>query len=99
MNSWPLIHTHFPYLPLRLELQGQEVVTEALLDTGYDGDVVLPSRLLSPATRPTGSLVLALADSSEVEVPGYYAVAHIGAARVERAVVTVLGDLPLSAAD
>ncbi len=44
MNPWPLVYTRFPYLPLRLDVQAQEVVTEAIRDTGYDGDVVLPSR-------------------------------------------------------
>jgi predicted aspartyl protease len=42
-----LVSEHFPYLPLRLEVRGRTSAVEALLDTGFDGDVAVPPDLFA----------------------------------------------------
>ncbi len=39
--------------------------------------------------------MLAMADGSVVEAPGYFAAVHLGTARMVGVVVTVLGDVPI----
>ena len=37
----------FPYLPVRVEVHGFVYEGYALLDTGFDGDVILPEKCVS----------------------------------------------------
>lgn len=42
----PVESRRFPYLPLRVELDGLELRLEALIDTGFDGDLALPTHYI-----------------------------------------------------
>jgi predicted aspartyl protease len=48
----PLISDRFPYLPVVITIFGVEVRTEALIDTGFDGHLIVPAELLSNLTNP-----------------------------------------------
>lgn len=43
----PLVSSHFPYLPLHVELRQSESQIEALLDTGFDGDLAVPRQFVA----------------------------------------------------
>jgi predicted aspartyl protease len=90
-----LVSRRFPYVPLQVLVGHQELQIEALLDTGFDGDLVLPASLLPDTLVPDGFVSWRLADGSDV-----YAPYHVGEARLDQlatlpAVITVLGDEPL----
>src|SRR5439155_17483775 len=61
----------FPYLPLYLEVRQRNERVEALVDTGFDGDVVVPSDFIADTERPDSYLSCRLADTSEVLAPVY----------------------------
>jgi len=54
--SEPRLEKHrFPYLPVRLTVHDRSANVEALLDTGFDGTVVVPAHLLTNGTRQSCS--------------------------------------------
>jgi predicted aspartyl protease len=72
-----LTSSHYPYIPIHLQLAGSEHLLEALLDTGFDGDVVLPADLVPANRTPDVYLPGRLADDSEFLAPAYSGVIRI----------------------
>jgi len=93
--SQSLTSSHFPYVPLHLEMGHRDADVEALLDTGFHGDVALPAGLTTDGEPADGYLPWTLADGSEVSAPAYDARVQIGELPPLPAVVIVLGDEPL----
>ena len=46
------VSTHSPYIPIRVHIQGFVLETEALVDTGFDGGLLLPPLRL-PDVEPS----------------------------------------------
>lgn len=90
-----LVSSHFPYLPLRLSVGDYSGSLEALVDTGFDGDVALPPGLLANGGSPDEYLTWALADGSEVLAAAFLGAARLGDLDPFPVLVTVLGDEPL----
>ena len=91
-----LVGSRFPYLPLQLQFGSTLLDIEALLDTGFDGDIVLPRRVLPHGLVPAAtSTDWRLADGSRVSVEEYYATVRFGPLGRFGAVVTILGNEPL----
>jgi predicted aspartyl protease len=90
-----LISPRFPYLPLHLELDGRHVDVEALLDTGFDGDVALPLALLADGQPPADYVRWTLADGSTVLAPVYDGIVQIGPFSPYPVLITVVGDEPI----
>ena len=65
MPGAQVISEHFPYLPIRLLVAGRSIETKALLDTGFDGAVVIPDDFLGPDASPDIHAPWVLADGSE----------------------------------
>lgn len=95
VNGSRVVSTRFPYLPLTLMVDGRTHVVEALLDTGFDGDAVVPSNYLAEDSAPVDYLPARLADGSEVMVPTYLGSARIGAKEIDPITVLSLGDVPI----
>lgn len=95
MNTWQVVSERFPYLTIALTVQDRNSSLEALIDTGYDGDMVVPEGLIDHSVLVDGSIVLILADGSERETPAYLAEATIGPIRMSNVVLTVLGTAAL----
>lgn len=95
MTNGRLVSLRFPYLPIQLELRLQGVELEALLDTGFDGDVIVPRPLITTRFAPDGYLWWTLADGSRVLAPYYVGTVRVGQLGAVPAVVTTLGDEPL----
>lgn len=85
----------FPFLPLTLTVGARTVEVEALLDTGFDGDVVVPVRLIGGAQPPDEYRSWALADGSTVATPVYYGTVQLGNFAAVPADIALLGDEPI----
>ena len=95
MNNGRYISSRFPYLAVRIEARLQVADVEALLDTGFDGDVAVPQSLVTDSQPPDGHSRWALADGSTVLVPYYQGTTHLGDLGPFPATVIALGDEPL----
>ena len=91
-----VVSPHFPYLPIMIHVGG--IITyavEALLDTGFDGTVILPMEFLLDDSLDAERDTFILADGSEVTVPTYPAVIEIDGFDPIDASVSALGDEPI----
>ncbi len=89
-----LVSSRFPFIPIRVTVVGSTVVAdvEALIDTGFDGDVVLPEIWLDALGPPDKELKWRIADGSEVLTASYAAnVQLVGIDGSYPAVLSVLG--------
>lgn len=92
MNTWPIVSARFPYIPVQVHLHDQIFEIEALIDTGFDGEVILPSGIVQSGTSPDGFTRWQMADGSIVEAPAYHAHIRIGGTTIDDGLVTALGD-------
>jgi predicted aspartyl protease len=82
----------FPYLPLQLVVRDQTYVIEALIDTGFDGDVAVPPEALADGEPPDDYQRWILADGSQVVAAFYIGAVTLGGAVSFAAAITALGD-------
>jgi predicted aspartyl protease len=91
----------FPYLRIHVTIRQtpasnqQELDLEAMVDTGFDGGVVIPSNLLDPSLEPIRHLPWSLADGSEVLLPAFLGAVQIGNLPPITTIIMPLGDEPL----
>lgn len=83
--------TNFPYLPVRLTLDGDTYDEDMLIDTGYEGYVAVPEGW-GQGRQPRGYRTVALADGSLVRVPYFRGFADIGGLGEFECTVFALGD-------
>ena len=98
MNEKSVISTHFPYLPLTVHIRKRQETIEALLDTGFDGEIVIPPHLITNGVPPGSYVRWTLADGSPVLAPAYLGIVKIGEfgnAGTFATVISVLGDVPI----
>ena len=85
----------FPYVPSHIHVRGQSADVDALLDTGFDGDVAVPADFVAGVGPPDGISRWVLADGSPVHVPYYIGTVQLDGLGPFPALVIVLGDEPL----
>lgn len=90
-----LISRSFPYLPLSVVIHGYRATFSAFLDTGFDGDVVLPSGTLPAQISPDHDTRWELADHSRILVPTFHGTAQLGQFAPFAVAAIVLGDEPI----
>lgn len=99
MSATPLVSARFPYLPLTLRVRRYTTTVLALLDTDFDGDVVLPLDLLPPGLAPDAYFRWMLADGTRIQAPTYDGTVdgtvELGRFGPFEVVISVLGDEPL----
>ncbi len=95
MTAGTLTSTHFPYIPVRVIVAHWDGDVEALLDTGFDGELILPVSMVMNGKKPIGYDTWFLADGSEIVAPVYIGTVRIGERVLTPIVVTVLGDRPI----
>lgn len=82
----------FPYLPLRLDVHGRTYQLEALIDTGFDGNVAIPPALVGNGEPPDDYQSWILADGSNVVAGFYFGTVHVGNVGAVPVAITALGD-------
>jgi len=66
-----LINERFPYVPITLTVRDLVVEVDALLDTGFDGEIIVPNGLIPSNMRPHHYLRWTLVDGSRVRALAY----------------------------
>lgn len=91
--------SHFPYIPITVVINKRIETIEALLDTGFDGDLIIPEGLMTNGKPPDSYLRFTLADQvTSVLAPAYLGkveVAELGDAGLYPAIISVLGNEPI----
>jgi predicted aspartyl protease len=95
MNEWRLVSERFPYVSLHLTLGRYSRQLEALIDTGFDGDLIVPADYPTQGLHPVQFLDAVLADRSQISVPTYAGVARIGDIEIAPVLVLKLGDVAI----
>jgi predicted aspartyl protease len=103
--SHKLTSTKFPFLPLRIHVRVTNRIdialdTEALIDTGFSGDIVVPAGRELKHFSPDAYATWTMADGSEVMTPIFLGTIRFPELDEDVAVmvgvtVTVLGDQAL----
>jgi predicted aspartyl protease len=75
--------SHFPYLPVHLKIvvsqnELSELDLEALVDTGFDGNLAMAKNLIPEFAEPISQSIWTLADETDVVVFAYAAYITIG---------------------
>ncbi len=95
MNRWPITSDRFPFVPLTVFFTNRSRAIEALIDTGFDGDMVLPVDLIPPGEPVVLRHSFRLADGTLADAPVYYATAVLGTVRIRPVLVVALGNAPM----
>jgi hypothetical protein len=64
-----MVSSHFPFLPIAVSVQEVTTTFDALLDTGFDGDIIVPRSFSLVAGTPHTFEWFALADGWRYAVP------------------------------
>ena len=73
MDERSVISNEFPYIPIRTLLNGRETEAEALLDTGFSGEVIIPEDAVPDGIGPPAYFVTyRVADNRIVSSPVFY---------------------------
>jgi len=86
------VTSRFPYIPIRVNLGSTIYEGDALLDTGFSGGIMLPSRYLPDDALSSGYTDWVLADHSTVRSPYYRGTVEIDGFQPFRSIVTTMGD-------
>lgn len=95
MNGPRLVSELFPYVSVRLEIRGSSFEFEALLDTGFQGDIVIPEQFQPSDEAPDGTLRWQLLGGRAIFAAYYRGVAGLEGFDMRPAYITVLGDEPI----
>jgi predicted aspartyl protease len=103
--SKKLISTRYPFLPLSIHVRVSnrkniDLHTQALIDTGFSGDIVVPSTGELKQSPPDAYATWTMADGSEVLAPIFLGTVRFpqlddDVAELVGVTVTVLGDQAL----
>lgn len=66
-----IISNNFPFIPIEITVRHRVEKIEALVDTGFEGDVVVPKGMLTNGDPPDTLLPWQLADGKVVLAPVY----------------------------
>ena len=88
------ISANYPYLSVRLAIGDWQFDAQVLMDTGFEGSLVIPNSAMSLGLGdPDASSSWLLADGSTVETPVYLgAIEILGLPEIPDVVIAVLGD-------
>ena len=95
MSTPRLVSARYPYLPVRLRVRQRVGELEALLDTGFDDDVVVPPSWIVDGQPPDGHVRLELGDGSLVTAPYYDGAVELAGLGSFPVIVLALGDEPI----
>ena len=92
-NTHQVVSNNYPYIPIRLEIQGQSEDSLALLDTGYTESLIIPARWQQRLGAPDGRTALEVGDGRIVHAPVYLGIVEIvGFTPIVGVALTLLAD-------
>ena len=91
-QSKKIVSSHFPYIPIEITFKHNKQTSEALLDTGFDGYVVLPAGLVTNGEAPDLYESCQLADDSVIRVPVFIGSVKIAGKRFNKVTFIIMGD-------
>lgn len=86
------VSSRFPYLKLTIKVLSRNLKVEALVDTGFSGEVVLPPKMIMNGQPPKGYSRWTLADGSTTLAPNFLGTVKIGKFKSIGVSITALGD-------
>ena len=90
-----LTSSRFPYIQITLQVLDRSLKVETLIDTGFDGDVTLPPKMILNGKSPRGYLPWTLASGAKINAPYFLGKIKIGKFKATDVLITALGDEPL----
>ena len=66
-----LTSTHYPYLPIRINVGDVQGEVTSLVDTGFSAEVIVPDGFLGPDAKVHGYADLQVADNRMLKAPVY----------------------------
>ncbi len=90
-----IVSSHFPYLQITIKVLKRSLKVEALIDTGFTGEIVLPPKMVMNGRPPEGYSRWTLADGSTTFAPNFLGTIRIGKYKPFGVSITALGDEPL----
>ncbi len=94
MTSPRVTSTHIPYVPITVSSGSPSSVVldaEALVDTGFDGHVVVPRGTFTDGHPPRQYLRWTLTGGSGITAPAYNGSVRVGSTELPEVVITELG--------
>jgi len=94
VNGGRITSRRVPYIPITVEIPELSIVLafEALVDTGFTSEIVLPADSITARASVLERLTLELADGSRVTAPTYLGVVRIGHRSVSPGTIFIRGD-------
>ena len=90
-----LISSHFPYLHLRVTIKHHSLDVEAMLDTGFDGEIILPPGLVTNGELPFWYVDCKLANESIVKIPAFKCSLKLANKKINEVTALIMGDEPV----
>ena len=90
-----IVSLKFPYLPIKVVIAKGTFKLNALLDTGYDGGVVLSPNLVTNGKPSEWIVDCQLADDSIIQAPAYLGSVTLGSKKLDNIAVLIMGDEPM----
>jgi len=87
--------TRFPYLPVKITVTENNYNLEALIDTGFNGQVILPPNIFTNGQLPPKFVTCKLADNSIVEMPIHRGTLKLGDKKLNEIIILIIGDEPI----
>ena len=86
---------HFPYIPVKITVVENNYNLEALVDTGFNGQVILPPNMFTNGQLPPKFVTCKLADNSIVEMPIHRGTLKLGDKKLNEIMILIIGDEPI----
>ena len=87
-----LISARFPYIPIGIQIRHKIGRFEALLDTGFEGALIVPEAFAADIGDPDQFRRFRLADGSETIADDYLGTANLGPLGTFPVTIAALGD-------
>ncbi len=90
-----IVSSRFPYLQITIKVLKRSLKVEALIDTGFSGEIVIPPKMIMNGQPPKGYSRWTLADGSTTLAPNFLGTVKIGKFKSIGVSIIALGDEPL----